>query len=612
MTERHFRWVERGRDALGSFRVRLNLLVLLAVLPALGFILYSAAEQRNQAAAHARESTLRMVQLAAADHERLIEGTRQLLRVVARVPAVRSDSVTCRAFMADMRKELSPRYTGFSVVEPNGDVHCASLEMLQPLNVADRLYFQLAVRNREFAVGEYTIGRITGERALGMADPLLDESGRLEKVIVAVLSLRWLQEFAARAELPPEATLTLQDHDGTILVHHPDPGRWVGVPVPEAPLFRAMPTSPGEGVVELAGIDGVERLYAFRRLQGASTNGEVYLNIGISRAAAFYDVDRTLWRNLGLLGVVAVLGLIAAWIGGDVFFLRQVKALVQATERVEAGDLSTRTGLPPARGELGQLAYMFDRTAATLEERTAALQSAVKAREEVLGVVAHDLRNSLSGISLNAQVLEGSLPSTNPGRVRLRAIERLTSSMDLLIQDLLDMSRIEAGRFQVQPMPVPPRELIAGVIDLLGINAAEKGLELESYVGSDLPEVRADPDKILRVLSNLVGNAIKFTRPGGRISIRAGLKAGEVCIAVADTGLGISLEDQTQVFDRFWQPSKTASTGVGLGLAIARGIVEAHAGRIWVESELGKGSTFAFTLPLARAADTGMSPVRGE
>jgi signal transduction histidine kinase len=603
MRTRHLRWLDLGRDALASFRVRLNLLVFLAVLPALGFILFSAAEQRSQAASHVRESALRLVQIAAGDHERILESSRHLLNVVRRVPAISGEPVTCSAFLADLQEEYSPRYTGFSVIEPSGVAHCVSRGPFEPLNVADRLYFQNALRKRAFVIGEYTIGRLSGVPTLGLAHPILGETGQVEMVILAVLSLHWLQEFAARADLPEGATLTLRDHNGTILVHHPDSAQWVGASMPEQPLFRTMRASAGEGVVELPGVDGVDRLYAFRRLGQQAESGAVYLSIGIPTAVVFSEVDRALRRNLILLAMVAVLALIATWVGGDLFFLRQVRALVGATERFEAGDLSARTGLPPERGELGELARTFDRTAATLQERTAALQRAVKARDEVLGIVAHDLRNPLSAIGMKAYLVEAALPSGDKLRDSSRAIQRLTRDMDTLIQDLLDVSRIEAGRVPIQPAPTIVGDLIERVVEMMQMNAAQQELELVTSVAKDLPEVEVDGDQIVRVLGNLVANAIKFTPPGGRISIRAVHRPGEVRISVTDTGPGISAEDRPHLFESFWQPQSSVGTGAGLGLAIARGIVQAHGGRIEVESEVGKGSTFTFTLPTAARAE---------
>jgi signal transduction histidine kinase/HAMP domain-containing protein len=367
------RWVERGRNALASFRTRVVLLVVLAALPALVFILYAAAEQRRQATEHARESTLRLVQIAVIEHEHLIEETRQLLGLLARVPEVAGDdAAACGAFLADLVEQYASRYTGFSVVERDGDISCVSSPLPVSVNVADRRYFRSVVGTGEFAVGEYMIGRISGEPTLAMAAPILDDQGRVRKVVSAVLSLDWLHRFVERLDLPPGGNLSLFDHDGTVLVEYPESVERVGRSL-DPRLVAAIRAGPERGIVEWADAEGADRLHAFGRLSGP-VGEDVHLKIGISKAVAFAEIDRTLRRTLTLLGLATVLAVLAAWVGSELFFLRRVAALLGATERVRAGDLSTRTGLPHGRGELARLAQAFDHMSATLEEQTAALK----------------------------------------------------------------------------------------------------------------------------------------------------------------------------------------------------------------------------------------------
>jgi signal transduction histidine kinase len=179
---------------------------------------------------------------------------------------------------------------------------------------------------------------------------------------------------------------------------------------------------------------------------------------------------------------------------------------------------------------------------------------------------------------------------------QLEIIRRTAQRMDRLIQDLLDVSRMEAGRFSVEQFPESVRSLIGETRELLGSIASQQGLSLVD----DLPDydvrVRADRARVLQVFSNLVGNAVKFTPAGGTVTISASVQQSAVKFEVSDTGVGIAEENLPHIFDRFWHSGHT--TGSGLGLAIAKGIVEAHGGRIWARSS-DRGSTFAFTLPLA-------------
>jgi signal transduction histidine kinase len=172
--------------------------------------------------------------------------------------------------------------------------------------------------------------------------------------------------------------------------------------------------------------------------------------------------------------------------------------------------------------------------------------------------------------------------------------------MNRMIEDLLDIVRVEAsGGLVVERSRVPVSQLICDAVEAQKSIAAEASVDLRVEMARDVPDVWADRDRLLQVFDNLVGNALKFTRPGGRIRVGAALNEDEVQFSVADTGVGIATEDLPHVFDRFWQVRKDERRGTGLGLAIVKGIIEAHGGRIWVESALGRGTTFFFALPAA-------------
>lgn len=229
-----------------------------------------------------------------------------------------------------------------------------------------------------------------------------------------------------------------------------------------------------------------------------------------------------------------------------------------------------------------------------------ALRRAVAAREHVLGVVAHDLRNPLSVIQLQAQLLLRISERRGDQKEALQSIHQQVKRMDRMIEDLLDVTRIEAGTLSLERAPVAPKALLEEVLQSHRPLAAEAALELRRAAKPGLPRVYADRGRIVQVLDNLIGNAIKFTRPGGRITVAAAAQDGQVVFSVADTGVGLDAQAQRHVFDRLWQAG-VDRRGVGLGLAIAKAIVEAHGGRIWVESAAGAGSTFYFTVPAARA-----------
>jgi signal transduction histidine kinase len=234
-----------------------------------------------------------------------------------------------------------------------------------------------------------------------------------------------------------------------------------------------------------------------------------------------------------------------------------------------------------------------------VREAERALRAAVHAREQTMAVVSHDLRNPLGSVSAAAELLlDVPLPEDRQ-RQQLQIIQRAAERMNRLIQDLLDVARIEAGGLLVRPRSLDIVPLLREGAELMQPRVRERGLEVDVLEPGELPAVRADYDRTLQVLTNLLVNAVRHTPRGGRIELGAGLENGQVTVRVSDTGAGIPDEALPHLFDRFWRPEDSDREGVGLGLAIVKGIVEAHGGRVWVESEVGKGSTFYFTLPLA-------------
>ena len=180
----------------------------------------------------------------------------------------------------------------------------------------------------------------------------------------------------------------------------------------------------------------------------------------------------------------------------------------------------------------------------------------------------------------------------------LEGVVRSAQAMDRMIQDLLDVARIEAGQLRIEPEPCAPADLVGEAMGFLMRIAEERTIRLVRAV-EPCPRVRADRDRVLQVFSNLVGNALKFTPPGGMVTVGAAPEEGAVRFWVGDTGPGIAAEEVERLWDPFWQgESPVRRSGAGLGLAITRGIVEAHGGRAWVESEVGVGTTFHFTLPV--------------
>jgi signal transduction histidine kinase len=232
-------------------------------------------------------------------------------------------------------------------------------------------------------------------------------------------------------------------------------------------------------------------------------------------------------------------------------------------------------------------------------------EAATRASEELLAVVSHDLRNPLSAIRMGAQLLEATAGEDERGAQVRKQAARIKRSSDLMmrmIADLLDGAKIESGTLRAERQFEHVEALLDDALDLFHSGAAEKSIQLGSNVAQPVPDLWCDRDRVLQVLSNLIGNALRFTPPGGTITVIVRPLADQVQFTVADSGPGIPAEHLPHIFDRFWQPTSLRRGSAGLGLYIAKGIVEAHGGRIWADSRPEHGAMLSFTIPAGSPA----------
>jgi signal transduction histidine kinase len=238
----------------------------------------------------------------------------------------------------------------------------------------------------------------------------------------------------------------------------------------------------------------------------------------------------------------------------------------------------------------------------SIEARAAAAETASQAREELLAIVSHDLRNPLGSI-LTSNAMIARLDVAPPHGDKLKKysaiIQRSADRMNRWISDLLELALLESGTLSIIRAPVEARALVKDAFDTFTPLAAEKEIRLDCDVLTDPGVLHADRDRILQVLSNLLGNALKYTPPGGEVKIIADEVDGVPTFSVRDTGPGIAPAQVPKIFDRYWQARRQRGAGVGLGLSIAKGLVEAHGGTLRVETAPGAGASFLFTIPRA-------------
>jgi len=299
------------------------------------------------------------------------------------------------------------------------------------------------------------------------------------------------------------------------------------------------------------------------------------------------DPDLALMRQLGVRSAIVVPMMARGRTGGAIGLYRVADQAFDGDDVALALDLAVRSALAVDNARLYESA-----------------RRAIRARDEILAVVSHDLGNPVAAVRIGTTVLARAIVGLElPPAVieHLGGIRKSVDQMDRLIRDLMDVERIESGRFAIGPTAVRPEAVVSSVIEMFNALASARPVALRSRVPANLPPLRADRERLVQALSNLVGNAIKFTQPGGTIEIVVEPAGDAVLVSVCDDGPGIDESHIEHIFDRFWQAAARREHGpgggLGLGLAIVKGIIEAHGGRIWAESQPGEGTQIRFTLP---------------
>jgi PAS domain S-box-containing protein len=403
------------------------------------------------------------------------------------------------------------------------------------------------------------------QRFLARAGAILASSLDYEKTLASVVGL-------TVPDLADWSVIYLREADGSLRrleVAHADPSK--------RPLVDALMGYP---------LDPRTPHPAFAVMETGEPSLVAEVGEELLQAISYNDEQARIYRELGMASLLAVPLVAHGVTRGVMGFFSGTPHRYGADEQALAEKLALVSALAVDNARLYRDA-----------------QRAVQAREDMIAVVSHDLGNPLSAIRIGTSLLMRALPPVqgddDGGRQHLEFIRKSAQQMENLVNDLLDMKRLESGSLSLQVDDLEPAEVVSDVLQVLRPIAESRGITVESACDRSLPVVAGDYRRVVQVLSNLVGNAIKFTTAGGSVRISAAEGRGMLVFSVADTGCGISPDHLSHVFDRFWQGRRDGKVGLGLGLAIARGVVEAHGGRIWVESTVGSGSTFIFTLPVS-------------
>jgi signal transduction histidine kinase len=310
-------------------------------------------------------------------------------------------------------------------------------------------------------------------------------------------------------------------------------------------------------------------------------------------------------RSERLTAAIAALAIVVAGVSGlalSLAIVRPVQRMGADLQRIAAGDFSKHIAVDN-RDELGVLARSINSMNDELARLYAEIRDADQRKSEFLANMSHELRTPLNAIIGFAEVLQQKMFGALNEKQDEYVGDIATSGKHLLslVNDILDLAKVEAGKMELQPSVFSLQEVIESGATMVRERAATRKIALSVELDAALGPIEADERKVKQVLFNLLSNAVKFTPPGGSIAVSAARRDGEVRVAVRDTGPGIAPEDQARIFEEFQQTKTGAQTeeSTGLGLTLAKRLIELHGGRLWVESEVGKGSTFTFALPMS-------------
>ena len=387
---------------LTGLRIRLLLLLFITLLPVYGFILYYAVEIRQQAEDNARRDVLSLTRLIALEQKKFIEFSQQQLLNLAQLPIVRDHqgATLCNSTFIDLLRQ-NPLYSNLGVISLDGTLRCTAITPKNHVNLGDRDYFQEAIRTRDFSIGAYQIGRVTHKISTNLAYPVLDATNTINGVVFIELDLGALaKKLIETTKTTRGMTLTIVNDRGIVLARQPDPEKWGGKSLSNSRMLQHILAYQQEETTQTIGIDGVERLYAFKPIY-STVEQQVYLLSGIPTEVAYAEANKFLFHATLLIILITVAVVLLAWVGGKILVLRPMNALMDATHRLGQGDLNTRTHLAYTADEFGRLAQSFDRMAEALETRQAEIARA-EAEAELLRSRAmfENLFKSLPGLYL--------------------------------------------------------------------------------------------------------------------------------------------------------------------------------------------------------------------
>jgi signal transduction histidine kinase len=607
-----------------SLTARLFILVLIAVFPALLIQAYNEYELRKAREADIRQQVVQITKQFGEEIGELREGARQLLLALSQLTPVRlRESEACNTLFATLESQYA-NYSLLAAADTEGRIFCSS-SRLGYSSVADQPFFKRAIAQEGLAVGNYWADKDSGQRMIHFALKF-DADGHTAGVVFAGLDLRWLIDHLKERGLSPSASILIADREGNIIARLPNPEILVGKNMRKG--HAEIMDGNTAGWEEAPGVDGQMRIYGY--VPPALPPRDFFLSAGQSKAEAFAAIDSATARGIGLIVFGLFAASVAAVVGGRRFLQEPISGLLRFATEWRNGNYDARVKVRSPGSEIGHLGATFNAMAdalatryaaqkraegelrelnATLEsrveERTIELAKANRAKSMFLANMSHELRTPLNAIIGFGEMMHREImgPMGVPAyREYAQHIHDSGLHLLSLVEEMLDLAKVEAGKLQIDRVQTQPGSLLTETLTMLRMTAENTGVEIVVEGDpSTWPVIDADPVKLKQVFSNLIGNAVKFTPPGGRVTVSGGVEKAELRIRIRDTGIGIATQDIPLVMQPFYRVNSVLDgkhQGAGLGLPFAKSVVELHGGTLSIESELGAGTTVTIVLPL--------------
>jgi signal transduction histidine kinase/CheY-like chemotaxis protein len=623
------RWMQLGLTG------RMFLLVVIAVLPALVIQAVNEYALRTSREDDIRQRVIQITKQFGEEIQAIRAGASQLLIALGELDEVQKrDSKECGATFAKLKARFES-YVRIGAADATGKVFCSSGPVIEA-SVADTEFYKRAMVDDGLAVGNYFVDPATNEKMIHFAERFYDPNGKVAGIVFAGLDLKWLAEHLKERGLTSSQSILIADRLGNIVARLPNGEALVGKNMRKS--HEEIMDGYKDGWEEAAGVDGVTRIFGFNPAQLPPK--DFFLSAGQSKADAMEPIEAATKRGilLILLGLLAAMYL--AWIGGRRFIKRPIANLLEGTAEWGKGHYDARVKIDDRSSEIGRLGIAFNDMAdalaarhaaqqraeeelrhlnATLESRigrrTLELEEANRAKSQFLAKMSHEIRTPVNGVLGMLELVKQTKLDTRQQRY-LDTARRSAETLLGIINGILDISKIEAGKIELEQAPFDLRDLVEEVTETFADVAYGKGLELTCTIPASLPTALVgDAGRLRQIMTNLVGNAIKFTEKGEvglRVeAVEADAASAFIAFDVTDTGIGIPSDKQRHIFDAFAQADSSTTRrygGTGLGLSIAKQLCEMMGGSIDLTSEPGRGSTFRFTARFGRQAE-GTLPV---